>query len=56
MNANFAWTYMISILCPIDTRGPEFEAARAAETALYLAQDAGLVSDTPRIHLASKAK
>lgn len=54
MNANFAWTYMIAILSgDIHELGPEYHAA---VTALYLAQDAGLVSNTPRIHLALKAK
>ena len=57
MNANFAWTYMITTLSgDFQTRGPDYAAQRAADTALYLAQDAGNVSKTPRIHLAAKAK
>lgn len=57
MNADFAWGYMITVLSgnfkPLDEAQA---AAQAASTALYLAQDAGLVSKTPRIHLAAKAE
>lgn len=57
MNADFAWTYMIATLSgDFQTRGPEYAAERAAETALYLAQDAGWLLNAPRIHLAANAK
>lgn len=57
MNADFAWTYMIATLSgDFQTRGPEYAAERAAETALYLAQDAGWILNAPRIHLAANAK
>lgn len=57
MKSDLAWTYMIAILSVEfqEQLGPG-ASERAADTALFFAQNAGLVSKTPRIHLAAKAK
>jgi len=56
MQSNLAWTYMISVLSGNFKTRDDQGSVQAYLTALYLAQDAGLVSNTPRIHLAAKAK
>ena len=57
MNADISWNYMVALLSGNFKTLDEAQAAvHASETALYLAQFAGTVSDKPRIHRAAEAK
>lgn len=57
MNGDFAWGMLVATLHGnFKVLDPVQASAHASEAALWLAQQAGQVSNKPRIHLAAEAK